>query len=80
MSRPLTATIVHNPPIRPLIVRFGSMGDVVISLALIHALHKRFGAPVDVISSGSWTKPLLESQPGVGQSDSLAQDALCVQL
>jgi ADP-heptose:LPS heptosyltransferase len=42
------------------------MGDMVISLALIHALHKRFGAPVDVISSGSWTRPLLESQPGVG--------------
>jgi heptosyltransferase-2/heptosyltransferase-3 len=49
-----------------LVVRFGSMGDMVISLALIHALYKRFGAPVDVISSGSWTRPLLESQPGVG--------------
>lgn len=52
--------------VRPLVVRFGSMGDMVISLALIQALHKRFGAPVDVISSGSWTRPLLESQPGVG--------------
>lgn len=53
--------------VRPLVVRFGSMGDMVISLALIQALHKRFGAPVDVISSGSWTRPLLESQPGVGK-------------
>jgi len=66
MSRPLAATLVHSPTIRPLVVRFGSMGDMVISLSLIHALHKRFGAPVDVISSGSWTRPLLESQPGVG--------------
>lgn len=66
MSRAIAATIVPSIPIRPLVVRFGSMGDMVISLALIQALHKRFGAPVDVISSGSWTRPLLESQPGVG--------------
>lgn len=69
MSRSIAAQIVQSPtssPTRPLVVRFGSMGDMVISLALIHALHKRFGTPVDVISSGSWTRPLLESQPGVG--------------
>lgn len=66
MSRVAAANIVHSPGTRPLVVRFGSMGDMVISLALIHALHKRFGAPVDVISSGSWTRPLLQSQPGVG--------------
>jgi ADP-heptose:LPS heptosyltransferase len=51
---------------RPLVVRFGSMGDMVIALALIHALHQRFGEPVDVVSSGSWTRLLLESQPGAG--------------
>lgn len=37
-----------------------------IVLSLISALHRRFGVPVDVVSSGSWTRPLLESQPGVG--------------
>lgn len=67
MSRATAAKIVPTTTIRPLVVRFGSMGDMVISLALIHALHKRFGSPVDVISSGSWTRPLLESQPGVGK-------------
>jgi ADP-heptose:LPS heptosyltransferase len=51
---------------RPLVVRFGSMGDMVIALTLIHALHQRFGEPVDVVSSGSWTRSLLGSQPGVG--------------
>src|SRR5687767_12518643 len=67
MTRANATRIVQSTPIRPLVVRFGSMGDMVISLALIHALHKRFGTPVDVISSGSWTRPLLESQPGVGK-------------
>lgn len=66
MTRVISARTLQSSPTRPLVVRFGSMGDMVISLALIHALHKRFGAPVDVISSGSWTRPLLQSQPGVG--------------
>lgn len=67
MSRAFGARNGHGAAIRPLVVRFGSLGDMVISLALIHALHKRFGAPVDVISSGAWTRPLLETQPGVGK-------------
>lgn len=66
MSSAMAAKSIQSPTRRPLVVRFGSMGDMVISLALIHALHRRFGSPVDVISSGSWTRPLLESQPGVG--------------
>ncbi len=34
---------------------------------LIRALHRRFGQPVDLVSSGPWTVPLLEGQPGVGE-------------
>ena len=60
------STHAHDPVTRPLVVRFGSMGDMVIALSLIHALHRRCGELVDVVSSGSWTRPLLESQPGVG--------------
>ena len=60
------STHAHGPVTRPLVVRFGSMGDMVIALSLIHALHRRCGELVDVVSSGSWTRPLLESQPGVG--------------
>lgn len=52
--------------VRPLVVRFGAMGDMVIVLGLIEALHRRFGVPVDVVSSGGWTKPLLDGQSGVG--------------
>ena len=58
--------MTRDDAIRPLVVRFGAMGDMVIALALIEALHRRFGAPVDVVSSGSWTKPLLEGHPGMG--------------
>jgi len=53
-----------NP--RPLVVRFGALGDMVILTVLIRHLHARFGQPVDVITSGAWAHPLLAHQPGVG--------------
>lgn len=52
---------------RVLIVRFGALGDMVLLTPMIQRLHRRFGVPVDLVSSGSWTRPLLEGQPGVGE-------------
>jgi heptosyltransferase-2/heptosyltransferase-3 len=51
---------------RPLIVRFGAMGDMVMMTTLVRALAARCATPVDILSSGSWTRPLLAGQPGVG--------------
>ena len=51
----------------PLVMRFGAFGDMVLLTMLLRQLHARFGKPVDVISSGPWTKPLLEGQPWVGR-------------
>lgn len=53
-----------NP--RPLVIRFGALGDMVLLTTLIRHLHQRFNQPVDIVSSGPWTKPLLEDQPCVG--------------
>ena len=57
--------MTQEPP-RPLVMRFSAMGDTVILLTLIRMLYQRFGVPVDLLTSGSWTRPLLEGQPGVG--------------
>lgn len=43
------------------------MGDMVLVLALTEALHRRFGQPVDVLTSGGWSRPLLEGQPSIGR-------------
>jgi ADP-heptose:LPS heptosyltransferase len=51
----------------PLVMRFGAFGDMVLLTVLTRQLHARFGKPVDVISSGPWTAPLLEGQPSVGR-------------
>ena len=52
---------------RPLAVRCGAFGDMVLLTALIRVLHARFAAPVDIVTSGSWSEPLLRGQPGVGE-------------
>ena len=51
---------------RPLLAHFGHVGDMVMLLPLIRALNERFRAPVDLLTAGGWTRPLLQPQPGVG--------------
>jgi heptosyltransferase-2/heptosyltransferase-3 len=48
-------------------MRCGAFGDMVLLTALLRQLYLRFGQPADLISSGPWTVPLLEGQPGVGE-------------
>jgi ADP-heptose:LPS heptosyltransferase len=52
---------------RPLAVRFGAFGDMVLLTALIRILYAEFGLPVDILTSGPWSEPLLRGQPGVGE-------------
>jgi ADP-heptose:LPS heptosyltransferase len=52
---------------RPLAVRFGAFGDMVLLTALIRVLHAEFRCPVDIVTSGPWSEPLLKGQPGVGE-------------
>jgi len=52
---------------RPLVMRCGAFGDMVLLTPLVRELAARFGQPVDIVSSGGWTRPLLEGQPGVGE-------------
>lgn len=51
---------------RPLVVRCGAFGDMVLVTVLIRDLSARFGSPVDVLTSGPWSEPLLRGQSGVG--------------
>ncbi len=52
---------------RPLVLRCGALGDMVLLTALIRVLHAEFHAPVDIVTSGPWSAPLLRGQPGVGE-------------
>jgi ADP-heptose:LPS heptosyltransferase len=52
---------------RPLIMRCGALGDMVLLTPMIRRLAERYGTVVDLVSSGPWTMPLLAGQPGVGE-------------
>jgi ADP-heptose:LPS heptosyltransferase len=53
--------------VRPLVMRCGAFGDMVLLTVLLRQLQQRFGKPVDVISSGPWTQSLLEGEGAVGR-------------
>jgi heptosyltransferase-2/heptosyltransferase-3 len=40
---------------------------MVLLTALIRVLHAEFNLPVDIVTSGPWSEPLLRGQPGVGE-------------
>ena len=52
---------------RPLALRCGAFGDMVLLTALVRVLHAEFNSPVDIVTSGPWSEPLLRDQPGVGE-------------
>ncbi len=52
---------------RPLVLRCGAFGDMVLLTALIRVLYAEFRTPVDIVTSGPWSEPLLHGQPGVGE-------------
>lgn len=64
---PIISIEPHLPKVRPLIIRFGAMGDMILLTGLMQALRRRFGLPCDVLSSGGWTPPLLQGNPDVGE-------------
>lgn len=54
-------------PRRPLVVRFGALGDMVLIKPLIERLAERYRSKVDLLGSGPWTSELLSGQPKVGE-------------
>lgn len=51
---------------RPLVMRCGAFGDMVMLTTLLRLLSARYGCPVDLVSSGAWTAPLLRHEPALG--------------
>ena len=53
-------------PITPLVIRFGAFGDMLLLIPMLKALHRRYGRPCDLVSSGRWTTPLMQRVPACG--------------
>ncbi len=51
---------------RPLVVRCGAVGDMVLLTPLLALLQRRYGVASDVLASGAWTPELYAEHPYVG--------------
>ena len=71
-----TSSAAAETPVRPLLVRFGAMGDLVLIQPMIRLLAARYGAPVDLLAAGGWVRPLYQGQPDVGEIHLLAKRKL----
>lgn len=71
-----TSSAAAKSPVRPLLVRFGAMGDLVLIQPMIRLLAAHYGAPVDLLAAGGWVRPLYQGQPDVGKIHLLAKRKL----
>jgi ADP-heptose:LPS heptosyltransferase len=55
------------PPLRPTVLYFARLGDMVMLTALLNFLHRRFGEPCQVIGAGSWNADMYLDNPDVAQ-------------
>ena len=54
------------PPLEPLVVRFGRIGDMVMHAPFLECLHLRYGRPCNLVSTGAWSEALFGDNPHVG--------------
>lgn len=62
----MSAGAAHTRVSRLLVVRCGALGDMVLLTALLRELSALWQCPIDLVTSGPWSEPLLRGQPGVG--------------
>lgn len=54
-------------PLRPIVIRFGRLGDMVMTTAVLHLLHRRFSNPCTVLGAGPWNSQLYAGHPDVAR-------------
>src|ERR1700674_5244014 len=60
-----------SPPVQPIVIWFGRVGDLILLSALLEVLHRRFGSPCHVIGAGSWPAQIYASHSDVARVSSL---------
>ena len=55
------------PPVQPIVIWFGRVGDLILLSALLEVLHRRFGGACHVIGAGSWPAQIYASHSDVAR-------------
>jgi ADP-heptose:LPS heptosyltransferase len=58
-------------PLRPTVIYFCRLGDMVMLTPLLNLLHRRYRMPCQVIGTGSWTESIYRGHPDVADAWSL---------
>lgn len=58
---------LNAPPLTPLVVRFGLVGDMVLHTPLLHLLRRRYGLPCRLLTSGHWSSELFAGSADVSE-------------
>jgi ADP-heptose:LPS heptosyltransferase len=62
---------VSAVPLSPIVIRLGSLGDMINLSSLLRFLHRRYGMPCVVIGAGPWNEPVYRGNPDVARVWSL---------
>lgn len=54
-------------PLRPLVIRFGRLGDTLLLQPLLRRLHARYGQPCSLLAAGHYAAELYRGQPDVAE-------------
>src|ERR1700730_8382905 len=55
------------PPVQPIVIWFGRVGDLILMSALLEILQRRFGSPCHLIGAGSWPAQLYAAHGDVAR-------------
>ena len=58
---------VSAVPLSPIVIRLGSLGDMINLSSLLRFLHRRYGMPCVVIGAGPWNEPVYRGNPDVAR-------------
>ncbi len=55
------------PPLHPIVIWFGRVGDMILLSALLEVLHRRYGSPCSVVGAGSWPAEIYAAHEDVAR-------------
>jgi heptosyltransferase-2/heptosyltransferase-3 len=55
------------PPLQPVVIWFGRVGDLILLSTLLDILHRRYGSPCRLVGAGSWTREIYRTHRDVAQ-------------
>ncbi len=59
----------------PFVIRHGRVGDMIMQTALSAALHRRYGAPCQIVGAGPWNQSITIGNPDISRCWTMARHA-----